>query len=194
MFIKSINYKLHSILQLCVLLFLSLSSCGSENVGSLESKEEFLSDIQGVYQTTLNVGDVGYNTRVLIRNWMGDQSDVEQYIKEHFSGQYEGPDSNPPTEFVGNIIEVYIQIADSKQHFIYRLPSQILTEFTIDSIPWINVSNSYFYINEEEFFASEIHFRKNGKFTLDKIVLWKTGFAIPLFKKKHHIRNFQKVF
>ena len=65
---SQLKYK-SIILLVPIFLFASFSFCHASK--SLESKKQFVSDVQGVYQTTLNAGGVEYRVRVIIRNRIG---------------------------------------------------------------------------------------------------------------------------
>ncbi len=196
---SQLKYK-SIILLVPIFLFASFSFCHASK--SLESKKQFVSDVQGVYQTTLNAGGVEYRVRVIIRNRIGDQSDFDRYIQKNFSGQYNTPQEmnnadEMEKEFINKYIEVFTQIGDQKQHLVYALPAHIGSSLELDfETGLIHLDTSYLLIDGQEFFPACISFEKEhtGRFTLKKIVLWKTGFMIPLFKKKHHIENFQQIY
>ena len=196
---SQLKYK-SIILLVQIFLFASFSFCHASK--SLESKKQFVSDVQGVYQTTLNAGGVEYKVRAIIRNRIGDQSDFDRYIRKNFSGQYNTPQEmnnadEMEKEFINKYIEVFTQIGDQKQHLAYALPAHIGSSLELDfETGLVHLDTSYLFIDGQEFFSARISFEKEhtGRFTLKKIVLWKTGFMIPLFKKKHHIENFQKIY
>ena len=128
---SQLKYK-SIILLVPIFLFASFSFCHASK--SLESKKQFVSDVQGVYQTTLNAGGVEYRVRVIIRNRIGDQSDFDRYIQKNFSGQYNTPQEmnnadEMEKEFINKYIEVFTQIGDQKQHLAYALPAHNRIKF-----------------------------------------------------------------
>ena len=199
------NFKILFRVKLLILILFLLqgsfcSPANSKNSGgarAVNTSASFLTNVQGDYRTVFKEGD-NYDVRVIIRNRKENQFAFDEYLKdnpiENYAGEPSVLEQLTPDQYS---LEVLVQVGQYNNHIVYKEPedlnsSVVLNYGTIQQ----KLFSPFIYISGEEFFIGEIHFekREDGRWILEKIVLWKTGFMIPLFKKKHHIDDFQKVF